>query len=161
MFDAILALTAIARSAIEVSGIAFANKQMDKQVPDNAYDASRLYYDRLEAENRVKTLDNLTTVKSETPSQRMHREYIEREATKRVAARHANDNNKPQENPMANWVMKNDRLLLEVLTPGVHLIPNKAMEGMDADEIAKWLFAKIGAVESVEHVADGLEVTVR
>ncbi|WP_026658618.1 hypothetical protein [Butyrivibrio sp. AC2005] len=161
MFDAILALTAIARSAIECSGIAFANKQMDKRVPDNAYDASGLYYDSLEEKNRVMVLDDLSTVKSETPSQRMNREHIEREAAKRVAARHANDSNKPRENPMADWVMNNDRMLLEVLKPGVHLIPNNVMEGMDADEIAKWLFAKIEAVESVEHVTDGLEVTVR
>ena len=91
----------------------------------------------------------------------MHREYIEREAAKRVAARHANDNKKAQENPMADWVMNNDRMLLEVLKPGVHLIPNKALEGMDVDEVALWLFSKIDAVESVDRVTAGLEVTVR
>ncbi len=161
MFDVLLALTAIASSAIEVGGIVSANKQMEKHEPNNAYDASKAYYDSMEAQNRILVMDNCPTVKDETPSQRMHREHIEREAAKRVAERHANDQNKPQENPMANWVMKNDRLLLDVLKPGVHLIPNKVLEGMDADEVAMWLFAKIDAVESVDHIAAGLEVTVR
>ena len=161
MFDALLALTAIASSAIEVGGMVTANKVMEKHEPNNAYDASKAYYDSLEAQNKVRFLDNCPTVKDETPSQRMHREHIEREAAKRVAARHANDNSAPQENPMADWVMNNDRLLLEVLKPGVHIIPNKVLEGMDADEVAMWLFAKIDAVESVDHVAAGLEVTVR
>ena len=48
-----------------------------------------------------------------------------------------------------------------MLKPGVHLIPNKVLKGMDVDEVAMWLFAKIDAVESVDHVAAGLEVTVR
>ena len=161
MFDALLALTAIASSAIEVGGMVTANKMMEKHEPNNAYDASKAYYDSLEAQNKVRFLDNCPTVKDETPSQRMHREHIEREAAKRVVARHANDNSAPQENPMADWVMNNDRLLLEVLKPGVHIIPNKVLEGMDADEVAMWLFAKIDAVESVDHVAAGLEVTVR
>ena len=161
MFDAILALTAAVNSAIEVGGMVTANKMMEKHEPNNAYDASKAYYDSLEAQNKVRFLDNCPTVKDETPSQRMHREHIEREAAKRVVARHANDNSAPQENPMADWVMNNDRLLLEVLKPGVHIIPNKVLEGMDADEVAMWLFAKIDAVESVDHVAAGLEVTVR
>lgn len=105
-------------------------------------------------------MDNCPTVLDETPSQKMHREHIEREAAKRVAARHANDNNKPKEDPMVNWVMNNDKLLLEVLKPGVHLIPNNVLEGMDVDEVAKRLF-DIDEVESVDHVTEGLEVTVR
>lgn len=161
MFDGVLTLTALARTAIEVSGIAFANKQVKSQKPNNIYDASRLYYDSLEADNSVNSWMNCPTVKDESPSQKMHREYIEREAAKRVAARHANDNKKAQENPMADWVMNNDRMLLEVLKPGVHLIPNKALEGMDVDEVALWLFSKIDAVESVDRVTAGLEVTVR
>ena len=161
MFDAILALTAVVNSAIEVGGMVMANKMMEKHEPNNAYDASKAYYDSLGAQNKVRFLDNCPTVKDETPSQRMHREHIEREAAKRVAARHTNDNSAPQENPLADWVMNNDRLLLEVLKPGVHIIPNKVLEGMDTDEVAMWLFAKIDAVESVDHVAAGLEVTVR
>ena len=160
MFDAILALTAVVNSAIEVGGIVMANKQMKKHEPNNAYDASKAYYDSLEAQNKIRFLDNCPTVKDETPSQRMHREHIEREAAKRVAARHANDNNKPKEDPMVNWVMNNDKLLLEVLKPGVHLIPNNVLEGMDVDEVAKRLF-DIDEVESVDHVTEGLEVTVR
>ena len=160
MFDVLLALTAIASSAIEVGGIVSANKQMEKHEPNNAYDASKAYYDSMEAQNRILVMDNCPTVLDETPSQRMHREHIEREAAKRVAARHANDNNKPKEDPMVNWVMNNDKLLLEVLKPGVHLIPNNVLEGMDVDEVAKRLF-DIDEVESVDHVTEGLEVTVR
>ena len=160
MFDALLALTAIASSAIEVAGMVTANNQMKKHEPNNAYDAAKAYYESQEAQNRMWFMDNCPTVLDETPSQRMHREHIEREAAKRVAARHANDNNKPKEDPMVNWVMNNDKLLLEVLKPGVHLIPNNVLEGMDVDEVAKRLF-DIDEVESVDHVTEGLEVTVR
>lgn len=160
MFDAILALTAIASSAIEVAGMVTVNNQMKKHEPNNAYDAAKAYYESQEAQNRMWFMDNCPTVLDETPSQRMHREHIEREAAKRVAARHANDNNKPKEDPMVNWVMNNDKLLLEVLKPGVHLIPNNVLEGMDVDEVAKRLF-DIDEVESVDHVTEGLEVTVR
>lgn len=160
MFDAILALTAIADSAIEVAGMVTVNKEMKKHEPNNAYDAAKAYYESQEAQNRMWFMDNCPTVLDETPSQRMHREHIEREAAKRVAARHANDNNKPKEDPMVNWVMNNDKLLLEVLKPGVHLIPNNVLEGMDVDEVAKRLF-DIDEVESVDHVTEGLEVTVR
>ena len=160
MFDAILALTAIADSAIEVAGMVTANNLMKKHDPNNAYDAAKAYYESQEAQNRMWFMDNCPTVLDETPSQRMHREHIEREAAKRVAARHANDNNKPKEDPMVNWVMNNDKLLLEVLKPGVHLIPNNVLEGMDVDEVAKRLF-DIDEVESVDHVTEGLEVTVR
>ena len=160
MFDAILALTAIASSAIEVAGMVTVNKEMKKHEPNNAYDAAKAYYESQEAQNRMWFIDNCPTVLDETPSQRMHREHIEREAAKRVAARHANDNNKPKEDPMVNWVMNNDKLLLEVLKPGVHLIPNNVLEGMDVDEVAKRLF-DIDEVESVDHVTEGLEVTVR
>ena len=160
MFDAILALTAIADSAIEVAGMVTANNQMKKHEPTNAYDAAKAYYESQEAQNRMWFMENCPTVLDETPSQRMHREHIEREAAKRVAARHANDNNKPKEDPMVNWVMNNDKLLLEVLKPGVHLIPNNVLEGMDADEVAKRLF-DIDEVESVDNVTEGLEVTVR
>lgn len=160
MFDAILALTAIAGSAIEVAGMVTVNKEMKKHEPNNAYDAAKAYYESQEAQNRMWFMDNCPTVLDETPSQRMHREHIEREAAKRVAARHANDNNKPKEDPMVNWVMNNDKLLLEVLKPGVHLIPNNVLEGMDVDEVAKRLF-DIDEVESVDHVTEGLEVTVR
>lgn len=160
MFDAILALTAIASSAIEVAGMVTVNKEMKKHEPNNAYDAAKAYYESQEAQNRMWFMDNCPTVLGETPSQRMHREHIEREAAKRVAARHANDNNKPKEDPMVNWVMNNDKLLLEVLKPGVHLIPNNVLEGMDVDEVAKRLF-DIDEVESVDHVTEGLEVTVR
>ena len=160
MFDAILALTAIASSAIEVAGMVTVNKEMKKHEPNNAYDAAKAYYESQEAQNRMWFMDNCPTVLDETPSQRMHREHIVREAAKRVAARHANDNNKPKEDPMVNWVMNNDKLLLEVLKPGVHLIPNNVLEGMDVDEVAKRLF-DIDEVESVDHVTEGLEVTVR
>ena len=160
MFDALLALTAIASSAIEVAGMVTVNKEMKKHEPNNAYDAAKAYYESQEAQNRMWFMDNCHTVLDETPSQRMHREHIEREAAKRVAARHANDNNKPKEDPMVNWVMNNDKLLLEVLKPGVHLIPNNVLEGMDVDEVAKRLF-DIDEVESVDHVTEGLEVTVR
>lgn len=160
MFDAILALTAIASSAIEVAGMVTVNKEMKKHEPNNAYDAAKAYYESQEAQNRMWFMDNCPTVLDETPSQRMHREHIEREAAKRVAARHANDNNKSKEDPMVNWVMNNDKLLLEVLKPGVHLIPNNVLEGMDVDEVAKRLF-DIDEVESVDHVTEGLEVTVR
>ena len=160
MFDAILALTAIASSAIEVAGMVTVNKEMKKHEPNNAYDAAKAYYESQEAQNRMWFMDNCPTVLDETPSQKMHREHIEREAAKRVAARHANDNNKPKEDPMVNWVMNNDKLLLEVLKPGVHLIPNNVLEGMDVDEVAKRLF-DIDEVESVDHVTEGLEVTVR
>ena len=160
MFDAILALTAIASSAIEVAGMVTVNKEMKKHEPNNAYDAAKAYYESQEAQNRMWFMDNCPTVLDETPSQKMHRDHIEREAAKRVAARHANDNNKPKEDPMVNWVMNNDKLLLEVLKPGVHLIPNNVLEGMDVDEVAKRLF-DIDEVESVDHVTEGLEVTVR
>ena len=160
MVDAILALTASAGSAIEVAGMVTVNKEMKKHEPNNAYDAAKAYYESQEAQNRMWFMDNCPTVLDETPSQRMHREHIEREAAKRVAARHANDNNKPKEDPMVNWVMNNDKLLLEVLKPGVHLIPNNVLEGMDVDEVAKRLF-DIDEVESVDHVTEGLEVTVR
>jgi hypothetical protein len=160
MFDVLLALTAIASSAIEVAGMVTVNKEMKKHEPNNAYDAAKAYYESQEAQNRMWFMDNCPTVLDETPSQRMHREHIEREAAKRVAARHANDNNKPKEDPMVNWVMNNDKLLLEVLKPGVHLIPNNVLEGMDVDEVAKRLF-DIDEVESVDHVTEGLEVTVR
>ena len=73
MFDGVLSLTALARTAIELSGIAFANKQVKSQKPNNAYDASRLYYDSLEADNSVNSWMTCPTVKDESPSQKMHR----------------------------------------------------------------------------------------
>ncbi len=164
MFDVLLGLTAAARAAIECADWNYANRYSDSPKPENLkteYEKALEYYAAREQEERMLIESKKAVPWSETPSQKRHRLYLERKAEERVSARYENGNDKEKDSPLAKWVMDNDELLLSVLKPGVHLIPEKAMEGIDVDELAEWLFDKIESVESVEKVKDGLEVTVR
>ncbi len=165
MFEFLLGFTALLHSAITVHDWACATEFTNNpNKPDNLksdYERCVEIFSRREAQQRELLEEKRKTVKAESPSERKRRKYVEREAARRVAERHASDGKKPAENPVATWVMNNDQLVLECLKPGKHIIPNSAMEGMDEEAIANWLFASINAVESVDRIPAGLEVTVR
>ncbi|ADL36419.1 hypothetical protein bpr_IV054 (plasmid) [Butyrivibrio proteoclasticus B316] len=164
MFDLLLGLTAIVNSAIEVATVVTANAigKETKTKMERSEDAMGIwvYPNEIKKEN-VTVPNDIPVVSKETVYERMHREYVEREAARRVAARHANDGAPQKENKLADWVSDHDELILSILTPGVHFLPEKEMIGMDIDVIADHLFNKISSVESVEKVEGGLEVTVR
>ena len=165
MFDFLLGFTALVHSAITTLDWACATEFTNNpNKPDNLkgdYERSVEIFTRREVQQKPLLEQKRKTVKAESPSERKRREYVEREAARRVAQRHANDGQEPQENALATWVMNNDQLVLECLKPGKHIIPNSAMVGMNEETIANWLFAKIEAVESVDRIPAGLEVTVR
>ncbi|MCR5402911.1 MAG: hypothetical protein K6E91_03720 [Butyrivibrio sp.] len=164
MFDVLLGLTAAVRAAIECANWTYANRYSNSPKPENLkteYEKALEYY-AARGQKEMTLFEGEKAIPwSETPSQKRHRKYLERKAEERVSARYKNGNGKEKDSPLAKWVMDNDELILSVLKPGIHLIPEKAMEGMDSDELAEWLFVKIESVESVEKVKGGLEVTVR
>ncbi len=153
MFDTLLSLTAIIGAIIEGVTIKEALKEPDEDRPSNLksdYEKGVEFYSK----RKVK-VDTKEHPRKESFWEQKTREFIESEAKKKE-----NEPQKKKETPFEKWFFTHDKLLLEVLSGGVHIIPYSEMEGVDVDEIADFLFEH-HVVESVDKVKEGLEVTVR
>ena len=164
MFDVLLGLSAIVNAAVEAVAVKEANELGRKDRAEylkSDYEKSLEFYEKREAEMAKKTQCFEANSKKKYISvwDKKRKKYHEKEAMRRYKERHGYETG-GTENPLAEWVMKHDEMILGILNPGVHVIPKDKLDGMDPDIIAEFLF-KTETVEKVEKVPEGLEVTVR
>ncbi len=154
MFDVLLGLSAIVNAAIELFTLKEAN-EIGGRLEEEAKKK-----EKQPSEKMSEVQDYRTRPPYEPVWDRRHREYVEADERRKAMEEEKRKEELSKESPLALWVMTHDEMLLDVLVSGVHLIPNKELEGMDLDVVSDFLL-NAEMVEKVEKLSDGLEVTVR
>lgn len=157
MFDVLLGLSAIIRAFIEIITIKEVNDDQYRDKPDNLktdYEKSKEYYSKTSAGYDPEKLFSENIKKSETVWDYKRRKYREQTNNRQ------SETQSTKESPLIKWVMEHEDVVLLCLTPGIHLIKNEDLQGIDEKEISDFLFKQEGT-ESIERIDEGLEVTVR
>lgn len=156
MLEILLGLVSIANVGLEAcaakASVENEGSSLNKFIP--ASEPTKEEKERMERRRLLEEADKAYKTESLSVCRRNMKIYSRAEVVANA------DDSSKEIDTLANWIMKHDDILINVLEPGHHLISYKDLGGVDKEELADFLF-KQPTIESVEQVKEGIEVISR